>query len=155
MVAYSFQQQFVAPIEAGTKAHTIRAPRLGRARHARPGDPITHLVGPRFKPRRFGQSVCDYACEVGLVFDGAHSCVTIHQPPRKWAMKSTSPDKVSFGVVFRGWGPLDFFARADGFTDWAAMEAFWASTHGVPASAREPFLWSGVMIGWKDFQRCA
>lgn len=59
MVAYSFMTQFQQPILQGTKQHTLRAPRSGRARHARVGDELQLYVGLRTKAcRRLGIAHC-------------------------------------------------------------------------------------------------
>lgn len=151
MVAYSFQARFVDAILAGQKTHTIRRPRVGSARHARAGDPLTLLTGPRFKPQRLGSATCEAQCRVDLEFGSAlfGGKVTIYGPPRKYAMEGRA-DHISVGVVFRGAGPLDFFARADGFESWSDMEAGFRAMHHVETGVP----WHGVMICWKDFQPC-
>lgn len=47
MAAYNFQKRFVGPIKAGTKTQTIR--RIGKRRHARPGEMIQLYTGMRTK----------------------------------------------------------------------------------------------------------
>ncbi|TJV51099.1 MAG: hypothetical protein E5Y01_16045 [Mesorhizobium sp.] len=120
MVAYSFKQRFVAPIQAGTKRQTIR---IDRKRHARVGEQLQLYTGMRTKHcTLIGRAPCLSVWPVILI---------LREQP---------------GVVldgFRGiYGDLDGFARADGFKDWGELAGFWADNHpGV-----ETF--DGVLIRW-------
>lgn len=124
MVAYSFKKQFGPPILANTKTQTIRAERLGRSRHARPGEMIQLYTGMRTRQcTKLGES----------------PCIAV------WPIELHLRD----GIVFAndGWirteEDLDAFARQDGFRDWSAMVAFWAAEHpGVD-------VFEGVLIRWQ------
>lgn len=122
MVGYTFKQRFVAPIQAGTKRQTIRAPRKAPSRHALPGNPITCLTGPRFKPTTFHRAVCKESRPVILNLE--HDEVT------------------TWGNVIHGAAILDTFAERDGFADWAELKQFWKEEHdGVKRFV-------GVLIEW-------
>ena len=124
MVAYSFKKQFGPPILANTKTQTIRAERLGRSRHARPGEQVQLYTGMRTRQcTKLGES----------------PCIAV------WPIELHLRD----GIVFanRGWSRTeedpDAFARQDGFRDWSAMVAFWAAEHpGVE-------VFEGVLIRWQ------
>lgn len=124
MVAYSFRPRFVAPILAGTKTQTIRAP---RKRHARPGETLQLYTGMRTKRcELIREAKCVSAQNIllWLFEDGEHDgfAVAGHPP--------ACPD-------------LDVFARADGFADWADLKAFWRAEHpGV-------YEFHGVLIRWE------
>lgn len=47
MAAYNFQKRFATLIESGDKNHTIR--RIGKRRHASPGEAIQLYTGMRTK----------------------------------------------------------------------------------------------------------
>lgn len=124
MVAYSFKQQFIAPILAGTKRQTIRAPRKGRSRHARPGDELQLYTAMRTKYcTLIGRAVCAEVVPVQLDFE--HAVLTI----------GGERD-----------GRRDFFARSDGFQDWSEMRDFWAKEH------RGVTVFDGVLIRWGGFK---
>lgn len=124
MVAYSFQRQFIAPIQNGTKGQTIRAP--GKRRHAAVGQMLQLYFGMR--TRQCQKIIDDVAClrvdkvELDLVTKGiiiGDGRVTLDMP-----------------------GDLDRFAVLDGFENWGALTAFWRQFHpGVDA-------FDGVMPGW-------
>lgn len=129
MVAYSFQKQFAEPIIAGTKRQTIRAPRLGKTRHARPGDALQLYTGMRTKQcRKIGDAVCE----------GAHRfLLNIRDGHCAWSMPG--------GTRSAGPHMMDDFARSDGFADWSDMKAFFAEHHpGVD-------MFEGILITWRDF----
>lgn len=144
MVAYSFQRQFVTPIQVGLglqqtipgtvyvpKRQTIRA--VGKRRHARPGETLQLYRGMRTRQCfKIGDARCVEAGEIELVF-GARPSVLIRGETRAEVVTHfvSSPDG------------LDDFARADGFADWAAMVAFWVEQHGP---LREFF---GVIVYWE------
>lgn len=123
MVAYSFKQQFVAPILSGAKRQTIRAE---RKRHARPGEQIQLYTAMRTK----------YCTAVGTATCEAVLPITI----------DLLTDRImTGGTVFRSQANLDDFARVDGFKDWEEMRAFWLTNHG-------PDLFLGAVIRWTDFK---
>jgi hypothetical protein len=125
MVAYSFQQQFVLPIRSGRKRQTIRA---DRKRHARPGEHLQLYSGMRTKHcQLIGRATCLDVREVTLCFDDS--------------------DPEFEGVIMPGpgfAGGLEEFARADGFSSWPELKAFWRAHH--PGVDR----FSGVLITWGD-----
>ena len=124
MVAYSFKKQFGPPILANTKTQTIRAERLGRSRHVRPGEQVQLYTGMRTRQcTKLGESPCIAVWPIEL--------------------------HLRTGIVFANGGwirteeDLDAFARQDGFCDWSAMVAFWAAEHpGVD-------VFEGVLIRWQ------
>jgi hypothetical protein len=124
MVAYSFKQQFVAPILSGAKQQTIRA---GRKRHARPGDMMHLYAGMRTRQcHLIGTSVCQYIIPITINLD-AH--------------------RIALGdAVFDETRDLDAFARKDGFADWPQMAAFWVKNH--PHTG----IFSGVLLRWGGFR---
>jgi hypothetical protein len=124
MVAYSFKEQFVAPILAGTKCQTIRA---DRKRHARAGDELQLYTGMRTKQcRLIGRATCLGAVPARLNF--ASNCVEIG------------------GAVFHGWEDLSAFAKQDGFEDWLMMRDFWRDRNSFDH-------WTGILIRWGGFRR--
>ena len=119
MVAYSFKQQFVAPILSRAKCQTIRA---DRKRHARIGEELQLYTGMRTKAcRLIGRAIC---CSVAPIRINLSGMIVI-------------PDH-----VFILGAELDGFAALDGFDDWSAMREFWRENH--PAID----IFSGVRIGW-------
>lgn len=130
MVAYSYQEQFIAPIEAGTKRQTMRNE---RKRHARPGEEIQHYYAMRTKHcRLIGRSICTAVTPVHINFHKFFVNIGGRKPYRL----RTKMDFIE----------LDKFARLDGFPNWGALRAFWAAKHETLES------WAGVLIEWKDFQ---
>ena len=122
MVAYSFKPQFVAPILAGRKAQTIRAPRRGNSHHARPGDRLQLYRGMRTS-----------SCELILrTICTEHHLVTLRWRPIV---------EVLIGREKLPTSRLDDFAQGDGFDDFEAMERFWAETHRVDCFAGELMRW--------------
>lgn len=133
MTAYRFQARFVAPIKAGTKQQTIRAPRRGKSPHAPVGGALQLFTGSRFKPVRLGAATCQESGFVLLSFD---------------------TDRLSYNHVPRGMQlvtrarALDRFAIRDGFDDWAEMARFWQEVHEVRTFA-------GVLTFWGDTFRAS
>jgi hypothetical protein len=128
MVAYSFKKQFAEPILTRAKRHTIRA---ARKRHARPGEEIQLYTGMRTKHcRLLGRAKCIAVLQIRIDFDERRA-------------------EFSSGHAITTPDDTDSFARADGFADWRAMEAFWAKEH---PGIRQ---FSGVMIQWGETLRVA
>lgn len=137
MVAYSFQGQFVAPIQVGLgiescnpgieihpKTHTIRA---DRKRHARPGEELQLYRGMRTRSCfLIGRARCTSIKRIELVFRGRRRGVWIDGSRAAAAAKDR-----------------DSFARSDGFENWAGLADFWKENHGDPAS------WEGVIVYWE------
>jgi hypothetical protein len=116
MVAFSFRPRFVEPILAGTKRHTIRAPRRD-GRWPVEGDELQLYTGMRTAACKL---ICRRTClgtsPIQLVFD--------------------DDDPMGEGIISPGsdqWGyaSLDAFAVGDGFANWADLKAFWRLTNGV------------------------
>lgn len=130
MVAYSFKQRFVKPIEVGLssvslsfdpppKRQTIRA--HGKRRHARPGEELQLYYGMRTKQCR-------------LI--GRARCISVE------------PIKIEvFAAAFQiyvGGKNVDreAMAQEDGFQDAADMWSFWEREHGIGT-------FKGVLIRWE------
>ena len=124
MTAYSFKQQFAAPILSGAKRQTIRA---DRKRHARAGEQLQLYTGMRTKQcRLIGRAVCQSVLPITLDF------------PRNLVSVG--------GETFSGWFKLDRFAISDGFDGWLSMREFWRVQHeGVS-------IFSGMVIRWERFE---
>lgn len=126
MVAYSFQEQFIDPIELLIKRHTMRN---DRKRHARPWEELQLYYAMRnIKCRLIGRAICAAVSPVRLNFK-KHTVRIGHQS------------------LIRGRTALDRFAISDGFSSWDQLIVFWQEKH-------EPTeRWEGVLIEWKDFQK--
>ena len=122
MVAYNFQQQFTAPITRRSKRQTIR--RVGKRRHARPGDAIQLYTGMRTKQRR--KIIDDVECV---------SCEPI--------VIRVEKDRITVFVSGTAVGDMEAFARSDGFGDRNDFHQFWLKSHGVGEH-------DYVLIRWKD-----
>lgn len=125
MVAYSFKRQFVAPIQAGTKAQTIRA---ARRRHAREGEEVQLYTGMRTKScRLIGRAVCKSVSTITLDFPSRKITLNGHV----WILQP---------------GALDQFAQEDGFAGWGSMQNFWRQNHETLA------VFSGILIRWTELR---
>ena len=125
MTAYSFKQQFIAPILSGTKRQTIRA---DRKRHARQGEQLQLYTGMRTKQcRLIGRAVCESVMPIRIQLE---IC------PLIWLGDETLHTNRD----------LCAFARSDGFADWPEMRRFWLDNHkGIP-------IFSGMLIRWAQFE---
>lgn len=123
MVAYSFKKQFIEPIKAGlrlgknrgAKRQTVRA--IGKRRHARVGEIVQLYYGMRTKQ----------CAQIGV-----GKCVSsepIELDLEKGRVLIRTDDGAIIHDTSRGMGMLDMFARADGFSDWADLVAFWRKEH--------------------------
>lgn len=143
MVAYSFQQQFVAPILLGlgradeiegprpsrAKRQTIRA--IGRRRHARPGDMLQLYTGMRTRScKSIGVAKCTQVLRIKIAANAADGAGYVEIDGEK-------------PIVGRRL--LDEFARSDGFSNWTAMCAFWRERHKEKRLG--PFV--GLIIRWE------
>lgn len=127
MVAYNFQRRFEPGIRAGLKRRTIRAPRAGRARHARPGDELQLFTGLRTRDcRLIGRATCTGVSTVLILPTSTGVLVYVDEQP--------TPD-------------LEAFARADGFASATDFQVFWRETHGLCRDSR-PF--EGTIIMWGE-----
>lgn len=125
MNVITFMRRFEAPILAGAKQLTIRAPRRDGRPRAVAGEAASLRVW-RGRPywsqqREFAQVVVDFVFPVRVSERGVHR----RDMPRKRARL----DK-------------EFIARADGFASWAEMLAFHRGNHPLP--------FDGELVKWKD-----
>lgn len=130
MVAYSFQRQFIEPIQAGTKIQTIRA--RGKRRHARVDDTLQLYFAMRTQ----------HCCKI--IDD--RPCVRV-DPVRLDFVNMVvfvGPDDAEIEdlTVMADAERLGQFAVADGFSTWTDLVAFWRAFHpGVD-------YFEGAMVGW-------
>lgn len=117
MPAYSFQKQFVEPVETGAKTHTIRGKRKNRPK---PGQTFYGYYAMRTKQcRKLLQSVItrvqDIKIEVASLYpdyiDGDHVILT--NPRITIDGEELAEDE------------METLARRDGFSDLRAMMMFW------------------------------
>lgn len=129
MVAYSFQKQFVDPIQSGRKAQTIRA--LGKRRHAQQGDALQLYTGMRTKHcRLIARAKCWGMDTISISFSSMYP-----------------GDEVRIGVGPRIWQQdLEPFAMSDGFSSWSAMKEFWRQHHP------NVLVFHGVIIYWGNME---
>jgi len=139
MTAYSYQPMFVKPIAIGLgilegvaewlrdmrpefrlegsdepKRQTIRAPRGGYG-HAKPGDVL--------------QLYCQQRLPKGFKIGNAR-CVDVKPIAMRVVPMKRYPSIAIDGVfAAEGEEQIERFARADGFSSWSAMQAFWARHH--------------------------
>ncbi len=122
MPAFNFKNQFVEPIRAGTKNHTIRADQKDGTPRAKVGDLLHHYCGMRTK-----------GC---FRIVPAVTCTRVEPI---WITLGVG----SFVVIVDGCildqGERERLARADGFPDFKAMMKFW--------DGRLPF--KGSIIHWR------
>lgn len=128
MPAFNFKNQFVEPIRAGTKNHTIRADQKDGTPRAKVGDLLHHYCGMRTKGCfRIVPAVTCTKVE-RITIDDLGSC-----------------DGIPYGRLIRvdenqlSHDECEQLARADGFLNLAAMMAFW--------DGRLPF--KGSIIHWR------
>ena len=118
MPALNYQPRFGHLVEMRKKPHTIRP--YGR-RPYKVGDALHHFTGMRTRQcRRIGIDYCTSVRQIKITTDG----VIITMPPPG---------------LFRV-PPLDRFAQADGFIDWAEIRDWFASRYGLP--------FTGQLIQW-------
>ena len=121
MPLLNFKKRFVEPIMDGTKCHTIRA-------HKRPiqkGQLLYCQTGSRFKATRFAVLPAMRVREVCLSRD---------------TVMVWKEDCSGFVVP-----PLDIFAQADGFKDWAEMRDWFDAEYGID---RKPTVYH--LIQWAE-----
>jgi hypothetical protein len=129
MPAFSFKKQFVEPIQAGTKHHTIRGERVDGRVPAKVGDQLSLFCGMRTK-----------GCF--RILPGTVPCTKVELITIEDAGRS-SEDHFTKRVCIDG-NPLDRsecqrLAQSDGFPDFGRMMMFW--------EGRLPF--KGYIIHWR------
>jgi hypothetical protein len=108
MPAYSFKEQFIDPIENGTKQQTIRGKRKGQAK---PGDTLYLYYGMRTKYcKKIAEKTCRAVDDIVIKEDGK---VYVN------GKKLSSADRHNL-------------AKADGFENFAAMFKFWQQHNSLP-----------------------
>jgi hypothetical protein len=140
MPAYSFQERFIPFIQEGSKNCTVRALRLGRVQHVKPGETIQLYTGLRTKHcRKIGKATCSDVQRIRITKN--RICFLV--------AKDTGED---LEVVLNN--PAGFAWR-DGFRPegstadspagaYDLMVRFISKNYGVP--------FEGVVIFWKDFR---
>lgn len=127
MPAFSFKKQFVEPIQAGTKHHTIRTERKDGRIPAKVGDKLSLYCGMRTK-----------GCF--RILAGTVPCTKVEQIyiglPRNCGLFHPY---VFIGPVRLASDECESLAKADGFSDFNEMMMFW--------EGRLPF--KGFIIHWK------
>lgn len=107
MPAFNFKSVFASAVECGWKCQTIRAKRKNRPRV---GQTAHCFIGMRTRRcRRLGAWPICAVHDVRLMGDGV----------------------LVDGAALKC-GDLDAFARADGFSGWAGMTAWFINEHGLP-----------------------
>jgi hypothetical protein len=137
MTAYTFMPRFVPLIESGRKSQTIRKDRSSPSRHARVGEAIQLYTGMRTPAcRLIGEARCIGVTELRLELPGPGKIpeIFIGADGGRWARHLKGPRE------------LEQFAKADGFSDFDDMHAFWLETHG----RIETF--HGVLIRWEPLK---
>jgi len=161
MVAYNFKKRFVPYIEAGLepgpwlpgmKRHTLRQPRAGRSRHARPEEDLQLYTDQRSKrARKIGQPACRLLMPVQLLWngdglairrrEGEELCGDVLQlAPIVLAIRASPIEGGGFSHHY-----MDEFARSDGFADQQEMTRFFKPPE--PPAGRIATL-NLVLIGW-------
>lgn len=133
---YGFKARFREPILAGTKTGTIRAPRAGRSRHARPGDALQLKSGPRFRPVVFADTTCTELLAIHLLYMGSSQPQVIFGLPGSDEGTTCHHDRAK----------LDPFAVSDGFVDWEDLCRFWWDTHKTRSFSGSWIRWLGAEV---------
>lgn len=135
MVAYSFQPSFHEPIRLKEKRQTIRLP---RKRHARPGERLQLMYGPRMNPGRLGFATCAAARECRLDFDNGEVLLDD-------AVAITAIGELNAFAVRDGFNPMrSVILAARSLQAWDYMGRWWAATH-----PDQP-VFAGVLIDWGE-----
>ncbi len=129
MNVFTFKDQFEASILAGTKLHTIRAPRGDGRPRAKVGERISLRVwtGRPYasRQREFGQATVDRV-EGFTMQDTGHELL-VRLGGRMVPLEELNP-----------------LASADGFGSMIEMADWFSREHGLP--------FAGLMVRWKDLQ---
>lgn len=144
MVAYSFQPQFVPPMLARTKTHTLRWPRRGRSRHAREGEVIQHYTGMRTKRcQRQGLSVCTLRDRVIIIMHRMSVRLMLTDAPIEVCEAAEFPEDID--GEWLSYAGLREFAKADGFDRVGTFHRYW-----VGQAPRLPAWGKLERIGWSQ-----
>ena len=125
MPTMNFKKNFVEPILDGTKAHTIRFSK----RPVKKGQLLYCQTGSRFKPSRFAVLP---AMRVRIVTLSRETVSVWNEDGRGFTVP-----------------PLDKFARADGFQNWAALRAWFDSVYGSDRDVMEGQLVQWIPAEWE------
>lgn len=125
MAAYSFKKQFVAPIQAGTKRHTIRGDRKD-GRVPKVGERLYLFCGMRTK-----------GCF--KILDTPPNCQRVQRIHISDDFDGAVLPKVTVDGDVLDRGECECLAQADGFPDFITMMRFWRGNL--------PF--DGNIIHWK------
>lgn len=118
MVAYSFHDDFIAPILTGRKCSTIRPD--GKRRHARAGEPVQLYVGMRTPECvRLLQAPCTRA--VPIEIHGTHVVAG--------GVRKVNPD------YYRT------LAKIEGFSSFGNLQAWFERRYGLPAVGFTQICW--------------
>ncbi|WP_119167094.1 hypothetical protein [Algihabitans albus] len=152
MVAYGFKRFFGEPIRWGLKSYTLRAPRAGRSRHARPKEKLQLYTSLRTKHARKildYDPVCRLVLPCSLRFERPYRLVEVRVDG-----KPVDPD---FFAARDGFAFVQSRAKGAWFEDgkarWieeppaAVMGCFWRHEH--PA-AFEAGTFEGELIVWRQ-----
>lgn len=129
MVAYSFQERFIAPIQAGTKRQTIRA--IGKRRHAVKNDRIQLYTGMR-------TARCQKIVEPDPICTGTYPIeIEVGQCDDAFVIRRIVLD----GVEQIAMPDRRLIAKRDGFETLEEMADFFGDSYG-------PGVFRGVLITW-------
>ena len=106
MPSYNFKAEFRQPIRWGWKRSTMRKP---RKRRTQTEERLYLFTGPRNKPERLGEAICDRVAVVDFKLDHA------------WLWLD--------GQLITSLEELDAFARRDGFSSWTALLDWFGNTY--------------------------
>lgn len=133
MPLVKFMDRFETRIYQGAKVTTIRQTR----KHPfKLGDRLYMYTGPRFKPRKIGESDVHMVGDISIDFE--NDVISI-----LWATDGHE----GFMSTITAKDGLDAFAFNDGFDTWLDLKLFFLATH----NGKE--LFSGQIVRWKDFVR--
>lgn len=150
MVAYNFQTRFAGAVSNGQKHLTLRAPRGGRSRHARVGEPVQLYTGMRTPACRalLSSPTCILRARVVL---GPECVVRVTDPVAQAGSIRAQGIAMLLAQAEQGnpeaarWS--DALARLDGFDDYAAMYAWHADSEGRTKLDASGYI-TRELIGW-------
>jgi hypothetical protein len=135
MVAYSFKGQFVDPVRSGRKRQTVRMGRNGRARHARPGEPVQLYVGMRTRN-----------CTKIIAPDPICTAVQVIM---MWFSDEHRITRISIDGTDLLPAAMLQFAIDDGFDDTREVSALEAMAEFWRVNHNKPEFFAGVVIRWE------